>query len=217
MFKIYAFDILGYLMKTFGYDLNILRVYGNALECHEFPVPGKVFTRHQLVHFPDPNIKEVSLHHVIRKPGKPFADRIKTLDKRFKTIKEEINYEEIRKHKEYIADATKLEIKQADVILCTTSVATSARLLNATKQSIYQLLIDEAGMCTEPECMAVIVATQAKQVVLIGDHKQLQPVILCQKAADLGLQNSLFERYAKSKPAFLTFLSEQYRMVRQVI
>jgi superfamily I DNA and/or RNA helicase len=43
--------------------------------------------------------------------------------------------------------------------------------------------------------MATIIATKAEQVVLIGDHKQLQPVIMCRSAAQLGLEKSLFERY----------------------
>ena len=34
----------------------------------------------------------------------------------------------------------------------------------------------------------------AKQVVLVGDHCQLGPVIMCKKAARAGLSQSLFER-----------------------
>lgn len=34
-------------------------------------------------------------------------------------------------------------------------------------------------MCTEPETLAPIISSKAEQVVLIGDHKQLQPVVLC--------------------------------------
>lgn len=64
-------------------------------------------------------------------------------------------------------------------------------------------------MCTEPETLAPIIATKADQVVLIGDHKQLQPIILCSEASDLGLSKSLFERYANSA----VFLDTQYRMV----
>ena len=35
---------------------------------------------------------------------------------------------------------------------------------------------------TEPECMVPIVLG-AKQVILVGDHCQLGPVIMCKKAA----------------------------------
>jgi regulator of nonsense transcripts 1 len=34
----------------------------------------------------------------------------------------------------------------------------------------------------------------AKQLVLVGDHCQLGPVIMCKKAARAGLAQSLFER-----------------------
>ena len=34
----------------------------------------------------------------------------------------------------------------------------------------------------------------AKHVILVGDHCQLGPVIMCKKAAKSGLNQSLFER-----------------------
>ena len=34
----------------------------------------------------------------------------------------------------------------------------------------------------------------AKQLVLVGDHCQLGPVVMCKKAAKAGLTQSLFER-----------------------
>ncbi len=33
-----------------------------------------------------------------------------------------------------------------------------------------------------------------KQVVLVGDHCQLGPVVMCKRAAQAGLSQSLFER-----------------------
>ncbi|CAG2250013.1 unnamed protein product [Mytilus edulis] len=63
-------------------------------------------------------------------------------------------------------------------------------------------------MCTEPESMAAIIATRAEQVVLIGDHKQLRPIVMSTEAAKLGLEKSLFERYAHKA----TLLTSQYRM-----
>ena len=34
----------------------------------------------------------------------------------------------------------------------------------------------------------------AKQLILVGDHCQLGPVVMCKKAATGGLSQSLFER-----------------------
>ncbi|XP_056009192.1 helicase with zinc finger domain 2-like isoform X3 [Ostrea edulis] len=202
-----------YLKDRVQEPVKILRMYGGALECKEFPIPGKVFSMKQTESVPDETLRDISLHHIIRKPGNEYAEKIRDFDRKFKN-KKDIDYRDIKEYKRYISKAVKDEIPKYDVILCTTAVATSSRLLNATARSIYQLVIDEAGMCTEPECLATIVATQAKQVVLIGDHKQLQPVVLCEEAGDLGLQTSLFERYAESEKSqkVLTLLTNQYRM-----
>jgi regulator of nonsense transcripts 1 len=67
-------------------------------------------------------------------------------------------------------------------------------------------------MCTEPECISSIITTKPKQVVLIGDHMQLRPIIMCKQAAELGLDKSLFERYYKTGK--VVQLDMQYRMVR---
>ena len=49
---------------------------------------------------------------------------------------------------------------------------------------------------TEPECMVPVVLG-AKQVILVGDHCQLGPVVMCKKAAAAGLSQSLFERLVR--------------------
>ena len=56
-----------------------------------------------------------------------------------------------------------------------------------------QVLIDESTQATEPECLIPLVMG-CKQLVLVGDHCQLGPVIMCKKAAKAGLAQSLFER-----------------------
>ena len=67
-----------------------------------------------------------------------------------------------------------------------------------------QVLIDESTQSTEPECLIPIVMG-SKQIVLVGDHCQLGPVIMCKKAAQAGLQRSLFERYIiKGKTSSVT-------------
>ena len=76
------------------------------------------------------------------------------------------------------------------------------------------MIIDEAGMCSEPESMVPIVtAVDTDHVVLIGDHKQLQPIIKSRDAARVGLTTSLFERYADRKIDAIQVLNYQYRMV----
>jgi len=64
-------------------------------------------------------------------------------------------------------------------------------------------------MCKEAESLIPIVSSSAHQVVLVGDHKQLQPVIQEKSAIKCGLGRSLFERHAGRA----VLLREQYRMV----
>jgi len=81
-------------------------------------------------------------------------------------------------------------LKNADVICCTCVGAGDPRLANFT---FRQILIDESTQATEPECLLPLVLG-VKQVILVGDHCQLGPVIMCKKAARAGLSQSLFER-----------------------
>ncbi|KAJ2420913.1 ATP-dependent RNA helicase, partial [Coemansia sp. RSA 2524] len=81
-------------------------------------------------------------------------------------------------------------LKHADVILCTCVGAGDRRLSNFQFRTV---LIDESTQASEPECLIPLVMG-ARQVVLIGDHQQLGPVILSKAAASAGLSQSLFER-----------------------
>jgi regulator of nonsense transcripts 1 len=83
------------------------------------------------------------------------------------------------------------EILQAADVICTTCVgAGDPRLANLR---FRQLLIDESTQAMEAECFIPIVLG-VKQLVLVGDHCQLGPVVMCKKAAKAGLTQSLFER-----------------------
>ncbi|CAH8460016.1 unnamed protein product [Heterobilharzia americana] len=79
----------------------------------------------------------------------------------------------------------------ADVVCCTCVTAGDARL---ERLSFHSVLIDESTQATEPECLIPLMVG-CRQVVLVGDHCQLGPVITCKKAAAAGLTQSLFERF----------------------
>ncbi|PIA14905.1 ATP-dependent helicase NAM7 [Coemansia reversa NRRL 1564] len=81
-------------------------------------------------------------------------------------------------------------LNHADVILCTCVGAGDRRLSDFRFRTV---LIDESTQASEPECLIPLVMG-ARQVVLIGDHQQLGPVILSKAAANAGLSQSLFER-----------------------
>lgn len=81
-------------------------------------------------------------------------------------------------------------LQAADVICCTCVGTGDPRL---AKMQFRSVLIDESTQATEPECMIPVVLG-CRQLILVGDHCQLGPVVMCKKAARAGLSQSLFER-----------------------
>ncbi|XP_076041581.1 upf1 RNA helicase isoform X2 [Oratosquilla oratoria] len=102
-------------------------------------------------------------------------------------------------------------LEMADVICCTCVGAGDPRL---SRLKFHSILIDESMQATEPECMVPVVLG-AKQLILVGDHCQLGPVVMCKKASRAGLSQSLFERLVVLgiRPFRLTV---QYRMHPQL-
>ncbi|XP_013391305.1 regulator of nonsense transcripts 1 [Lingula anatina] len=96
-------------------------------------------------------------------------------EKRFRTLKKQCEKE---------------LLQHADVICCTCVGAGDPRL---GKMQFRCVLIDESTQSTEPECMIPVVLG-SRQLILVGDHCQLGPVVMCKKAAKAGLSQSLFER-----------------------
>mmetsp|Transcript_11638 Transcript_11638/g.31346 ORF Transcript_11638/g.31346 Transcript_11638/m.31346 type:complete len:1021 (-) Transcript_11638:846-3908(-) len=103
--------------------------------------------------------------------------------------------------------AEKEVLAAADVVCCTCVSAGDPRL---AKMRFRAVLIDEATQATEPEALIPIVHG-CKQLVLVGDHCQLGPVITSKVAAKALLGHSMFERMVQLgvRPQRLTI---QYRM-----
>ena len=78
------------------------------------------------------------------------------------------------------------------------------------RRRFQQVLIDEATQATEPEALIPCV-TGAKQLILVGDHCQLPPVVICKRAKKAGLSHSLFERLVQIGMRPIR-LEVQYRM-----
>ncbi|CAD25885.2 INVOLVED IN mRNA DECAY CONTROL (DNA2/NAM7 HELICASE FAMILY) [Encephalitozoon cuniculi GB-M1] len=98
-------------------------------------------------------------------------------------------------------------LNQAEVITCT-CVTSGQKMFNRFK--FHCVLIDEAVQSTEPLSLIPLVYG-CKKLVLVGDHKQLGPTILCKKVAQAGFKQSLFERLI-SIGVVPYMLSVQYRM-----
>jgi regulator of nonsense transcripts 1 len=83
------------------------------------------------------------------------------------------------------------ELLSAAEVICTTCVSAGDPRLAAFR--FRSVLMDEATQATEPEAMIPIVHG-CKQLVFVGDHCQLGPVITDKRAAAAGLGQSMFER-----------------------
>ena len=72
------------------------------------------------------------------------------------------------------------------------------------------MLIDEATQACEPECILPMLKG-TRNVILVGDHAQLGPVIMYKQTVTSGLNMSLFERLIRmgNRPLRLQY---QYRM-----
>lgn len=189
-------------------ELRILRIYSKAVENKDYPRPNKFSASTDAICAEW--ARPYALHHMIRDPSRK--------DKNLREMDEKLK--EIMQQKSVAAGKFCLEYEQAiadaqedflggkfDIVFCTCNETASARVRKKLKVS--HCIIDECGMAQEPE--TIIPISLCEHVVLIGDHKQLQPVINCKAARECGLSTSLFERYAESSRTLT--LKTQYRMV----
>ncbi|OUJ19290.1 Superfamily I DNA/RNA helicase [Methanonatronarchaeum thermophilum] len=104
-------------------------------------------------------------------------------------------------------------LDEAEVVCTTNSTAGSDLMEN---QKFDSLFIDEATQSTEPSCLIPI--TKTDKVVMAGDHKQLPPTILNEKAKQKGLKKTLFERMINNVGNHhKTLLTIQYRMNQKIM
>jgi len=209
----------GKLLEEFPGDLKIVRIYSKFLERQVYPIPRY-----------DPEVKatkqrgykinkrskcnHIGLHELIRVKGRPHSEEIAKYDRRFaqnRDTPDVITDEEIKQYELILEKASQLELTACDVIYCTAIGSAARRIIKST--NVTRIIVDESGMCTEPETLVPIVNyPSVEQVVLIGDHKQLQPIVICKEAKKLGLARSMFERFSDNSD-MLTLLVTQYRMV----
>jgi superfamily I DNA and/or RNA helicase len=130
--------------------------------------------------------------------GKDERDQRKLLIQEVKNIRSEI--------KKLVQYCTEKWMSEADVI-CGTPVALFD--LNARVFDASTLFIDEAGQCLET--LAWMAYKPVSKVVLAGDHLQLPPTILSEKAIRNGYNVSILE-LALHSGSSINLLDTQYRM-----
>ncbi|KAM3179369.1 hypothetical protein ACTXT7_000673 [Hymenolepis weldensis] len=150
--------------------LNVVRVCARSREAIATPV------------------SRLSLHVQAKNiPGNTELRKLQAL----KVEAGELSREDEMRYRQLQSEAESKILAAADVVCCTCITAGSRRLESHFFSSV---LIDESTQATEPECLIPIIKSGCRQVILVGDHCQLGPVITCKKAANAGLTKSLFER-----------------------
>ncbi|XP_038049673.1 helicase with zinc finger domain 2-like [Patiria miniata] len=218
-------DVVAHYMLRL--NIAAVRVYNNMMEQQDYPILGQSgraskagSTKETKV---DPHLRQISLHHLIRQPSNRHSGEILALEQTFQSPGYKISFREQNKYKRAIHEAEAEELKKCKVVLCTCNEAGSIRIQRNV--NAIQCIVDEAGMCNEPETLIPLVGTieesedqpvtrkkdvrqEPRQIVLIGDHKQLRPIIQETTAVQLGMETSLLEKYGKEA----TMLTIQYRM-----
>ena len=103
--------------------------------------------------------------------------------------------------------AVKRALKETRIVAATAHRASALPFLRM--RAFEMAIVDEAGQLTEPLTLGLIL--RARRFVLIGDDRQLPPVVRTQ-----GLAHSMFERL-KRETGNVTLLDTQYRMHPQIM
>ncbi|GFH16705.1 AAA domain-containing protein [Haematococcus lacustris] len=101
----------------------------------------------------------------------------------------------------------KKDIVMGAQVVCSTCIGAGSPDLKGF--SFPLLVLDEGSQASEPEALVPIMKG-THQVIIVGDHKQLPPTVMSEKALAKGLGVSLFERLTEAGVPS-TLLGVQYR------
>ncbi|KAJ8039005.1 Helicase with zinc finger domain 2 [Holothuria leucospilota] len=209
-------DVIALYLEKFLKKLKLryVRVYSETIEQQTFPLPGaesserKFSTYKEDAHMPE-EIQKNALHYIIR--SKEAGEDAQKIEEKYHDMFRDENNESSVKEYKYIVKKTKIKmLKERDIILCTCNAAGHSILKG--NLNIVQCIIDEAGMCFELDNLIPLVSQRPKQVVFIGDHKQLRPIIQNPRAKQLGAEVSLMEKFCEEACT----LKIQYRMHEEI-
>ncbi|MFW5965466.1 MAG: AAA domain-containing protein, partial [Halodesulfurarchaeum sp.] len=100
------------------------------------------------------------------------------------------------------------EVLESAPVVAATSSSCGSGVMRS--QDFDTVVVDEASQLTEPDTFAAI--NRGDRFVLVGDHKQLPPVV----QSGPPLDRSLFERLIESFPEAAVLLDRQYRMSQRI-
>ncbi|KAI4827691.1 hypothetical protein KUCAC02_031069 [Chaenocephalus aceratus] len=213
-------DVVAEYLLRFGDILRPLRFYSQQVEMLDYPYPDCAlqFSRRSIrQERAKPQLRSITLHHRMREDTNPSSGQIKDFDLRIKLALEkgkELPPKEVKEYKKLLVKARKYEFERHDIILCTCTQSSTPNLTRTV--SARQILIDECAMATEPQALIPLVCNRPEKIVLIGDHKQLRPIVKNVHVRRMGMAKSLFERYHTMHKKSAVMLDTQYRMHKEI-
>ena len=106
-----------------------------------------------------------------------------------------------------IKEMEKAIVASHSIICCTCATSMSSKL----REHYPYVLIDEAGFAAEPDSLLPLLR-KSSHVVMVGDHKQLPPVVFSKQLVALKYGRSMFERLIDREEMPSHMLTKQYRM-----
>ena len=188
-----AIDNIIKLFKKYNFE-KYIRVLSPAKELSEEPDITN-------------SVHKLARDRIYNNPKK-YAELIKLIERKEKNGF--LSEKDFKIYKEQIGNIENDIIENSNIVLSTLNNSADERL---REFNFSYVLIDEAAQTLEADTILSLIH-QAQMVVLIGDDKQLGPVVHSKNAAKAGLSTSLFERLHTSYKGapFITLLNEQFRM-----
>ncbi|CAI2340965.1 unnamed protein product [Caenorhabditis sp. 36 PRJEB53466] len=109
-------------------------------------------------------------------------------------------------------DAVKRIMKTTPIVACTCHHVPRELLFSYRHFDV--VIVDEASMVLEP--LLIPVLATSKKFVLVGDCKQLTPLVVSKKAKFEGAGVSTMEKLQKAHPKAVLSLTSQYRMNKEL-
>ncbi|CAJ1459773.1 unnamed protein product [Effrenium voratum] len=207
--------------------LSALRVYSAEMERGDFPVPKRIdhpSAKPRKVRVVPEAMRPFALHwrcHGLAPGVEPTQEALETGRAYEQMMRAGLGspaFDELRT--EYylaLAASRAAELRRSDVVFATCISARrgglSTALAGEGAPELLQVVLDEAGQAPEPEALCpMTLAKNARKLVLVGDPKQLRPIITCSAAERMGLNISLLERLSDAPWGEPKLLSLQYRM-----
>lgn len=150
-------------------------------------------------------------------PASPLRDRLRALQRKIRGC---------IAHAHTLRSEIRASVLHGADVVCATAISAGSQQMAMIDFPV--VFVDEGSMATEPVALIPLMKGCA-QLALIGDHKQLPPVLLSNEARRGGLSTSLFERLirqgtpqatsaeAQQRPCVPSvMLDEQFRMHPQL-